>query len=550
MKDATKLGGCAIIFIVILRLSIGWQFLYEGLWKCDSMQSSRPWTAAGYLKNAQGPFRDTFRDMTGDPNELNWLDHDHMEAKWDAWYKRFKAHHPDLTKKQKGDLEAMFNGKKEWRSKLSQLPKEVKFGPTLGQVVHYDAEKKNLVAGGKTYHTPYLVVENHTPDLVVEKMDVLEQMGQKSLKMHPNDAENTKLVKEYQAAIERFKDPKLFKGQKEYRSDLSKLPKDIEFDPTLSQVVYYDAKKKQIVAGAKTISTPHLNSKEMGGLERMGRKSLAMHKGDVENTKLVEEYQKAIKRFKDLSKRFSYKNQLSASLKGDPERAAIVNKDGRRIGKIDRYNEMLKNYEEDLSKSQQDFQQDHLAYQWNLIQKMRAELVGPIKAMEANMQIDADKLLTTKQLQRGPVLPEPSKMSSVNQATIWGLLILGVMLLTGFGTRIAALGGAVMLLSFYLVMPPWPGVPPAPGPEHSLFVNKNLIEMIALIGIAFMPTGQWFGIDRWLYGGVTALWSKPEPDAQPIVATPKKEKTEVAATTKEAAPKPDDKTYKLDKDKK
>jgi uncharacterized membrane protein YphA (DoxX/SURF4 family) len=78
---------------------------------------------------------------------------------------------------------------------------------------------------------------------------------------------------------------------------------------------------------------------------------------------------------------------------------------------------------------------------------------------------------------------------------MWGLLILGSLLLLGLGTRIAALAGAFMLLNFYLVLPPWPGVPQPPGPEHSLFVNKNLIEVIALLAIAALPTGSWFGLD-------------------------------------------------------
>jgi hypothetical protein len=33
-------------------------------------------------------------------------------------------------------------------------------------------------------------------------------------------------------------------------------------------------------------------------------------------------------------------------------------------------------------------------------------------------------------------------------------------------------------------------------------VNKNLIEVIALLGIAFLPTGSWFGLDgifRWMF---------------------------------------------------
>jgi hypothetical protein len=31
-------------------------------------------------------------------------------------------------------------------------------------------------------------------------------------------------------------------------------------------------------------------------------------------------------------------------------------------------------------------------------------------------------------------------------------------------------------------------------------VNKNLIEIIALLAIAALPTGYWFGIDSWVAG--------------------------------------------------
>ena len=47
---------CALL--VGLRMFIGWQFLYEGMWKLDTLDSPRPWTSAGYLKNAQGRKRD------------------------------------------------------------------------------------------------------------------------------------------------------------------------------------------------------------------------------------------------------------------------------------------------------------------------------------------------------------------------------------------------------------------------------------------------------------------------------------------------------------
>ncbi|MGV2340437.1 MAG UNVERIFIED_CONTAM: hypothetical protein LVR18_42765 [Planctomycetaceae bacterium] len=52
-----------------------------------------------------------------------------------------------------------------------------------------------------------------------------------------------------------------------------------------------------------------------------------------------------------------------------------------------------------------------------------------------------------------------------------------------------------MIFGFYLAMPPLPGLPETPGPEHSLIVNKNLIEVFALAALACLPSGVWFGLD-------------------------------------------------------
>ena len=93
-------------------------------------------------------------------------------------------------------------------------------------------------------------------------------------------------------------------------------------------------------------------------------------------------------------------------------------------------------------------------------------------------------------------------LSAAAFAALAGLLILGVCLILGFCTRLSALLGAVMLIGFYLVLPPWPGIPQPPSPEHSFIVNKNLIEAVALLGIAALPTGAWFGLDgliRWVF---------------------------------------------------
>ena len=48
--------------MVLLRLFVGWHFLYEGIIKLYNPD----WTSVGYLASAQGPFRSFFIWMTSD----------------------------------------------------------------------------------------------------------------------------------------------------------------------------------------------------------------------------------------------------------------------------------------------------------------------------------------------------------------------------------------------------------------------------------------------------------------------------------------------------
>ncbi len=81
--------------------------------------------------------------------------------------------------------------------------------------------------------------------------------------------------------------------------------------------------------------------------------------------------------------------------------------------------------------------------------------------------------------------------------TVWGLLIIGLLLMLGLFTRTAAAGGAALLLLFYLAAPPLPvqgfTVPTAQGTE--LYVDKTLIEALALLLVMAFPTGQIAGLD-------------------------------------------------------
>jgi uncharacterized membrane protein YphA (DoxX/SURF4 family) len=81
----------------------------------------------------------------------------------------------------------------------------------------------------------------------------------------------------------------------------------------------------------------------------------------------------------------------------------------------------------------------------------------------------------------------------------WGVLTIGACLLLGFCTRFSALLGALILLSFYLAMPPLPWLPANPLSEgHYLWINKNVIESVALLVLATTAAGKWAGLDGML----------------------------------------------------
>jgi thiosulfate dehydrogenase [quinone] large subunit len=59
-----------MIAITVLRVSVGWHFLYEGIAKLTAPS----WSAAGYLKQARGPFAGLFKRLASQPNLLDLAD--------------------------------------------------------------------------------------------------------------------------------------------------------------------------------------------------------------------------------------------------------------------------------------------------------------------------------------------------------------------------------------------------------------------------------------------------------------------------------------------
>lgn len=397
MRDIRKVSIVAVVLVVMLRIAIGWHLLYEGLWKYDQLDTPNPWSAEGYLRNSQGPLRDFFRNLSGDPDDLRWLDYEWVSQRWDQWRDRFVAHY-GLSEEQQKELDLLLDGPKLVGERVRGLPEGVR----LPSIVKYDEQRQLLYA----------------------------------------------------------------------EADMPL--KESEVDSTLASIA------------------------EDGG-------------------RLAEEFREAFNRLAEKTQDLSYRRRLRGLMLGDPERVGatafqrenslvyeprmgtvVTPSDDTALlkyGDVQRYKDMLEKYERELDEADTDYEFDHLAKEWQQIQQLRAKLVQPVIALEQELLTEAWKLLEDDQPAQGRLEYDDAPIHAINRLTMWSLIILGTLLIIGLATPLAALVSAVMIFMFYLPLPPWPGVPQPPGPEHAFIVNKNLIESIALLTIAALPTGRWFGLD-------------------------------------------------------
>ncbi len=97
------------------------------------------------------------------------------------------------------------------------------------------------------------------------------------------------------------------------------------------------------------------------------------------------------------------------------------------------------------------------------------------------------------------IASHPGILKLVNLFNIYGLILIGLLLILGFLIRPAAILGAGLILLYYIANPPLAGfIGEATGEGHYLIINKNLIEWALLIFFAILPGSAGYGIDRLL----------------------------------------------------
>jgi uncharacterized membrane protein YphA (DoxX/SURF4 family) len=133
--------------------------------------------------------------------------------------------------------------------------------------------------------------------------------------------------------------------------------------------------------------------------------------------------------------------------------------------------------------------------------KRVAELRADLVAAETTLARDANAFIADlKQvLNSGKPIEEPVEMTRgqlMDRVTMWFLVAVGACLMAGLFTRFACVLGAGFLVMTYLTYPPFPWYTLPPNTEgNPLFINKNVIECLALLALATFPTGRWMGLD-------------------------------------------------------
>ncbi len=91
-------------------------------------------------------------------------------------------------------------------------------------------------------------------------------------------------------------------------------------------------------------------------------------------------------------------------------------------------------------------------------------------------------------------------LASVDVLNKWGLVLIGFSLFAGLLSKPAKIAGIVLLAFYYLAYPPFAGLGINPHVEGSYWVvNKNLIEMAALLVLLLFPSSHITGIDRFIF---------------------------------------------------
>lgn len=502
------------VFLVLLRICIGWHFGYEGFTKVRSAyqgkgSGEKVFTSENYFRESEGPFGKLIKRQIGDPDQevidkltLRPVDGDASDTspasrfpealakEWDDYFNRFVSEFR-LNDDQKTQAQTKFEhakakfvnwvqGNSDEMDPVTKKPKRV--------YLKVKRRAPGINNQSADYDVPEVTVEKRAADLKSKSEEV--KQAYKTMAELGRDADATGArAKKVEVNTIRAELQKEIDGQTKSMKDSLAGLLDVRVSAYAAPL---DDKE-----GAKTLAMlkPMLDTDNPLG--KMWDEYAAYVKdfspgiSDEQKARVDEELRSAKIRFdRWLADKDMYTG-LDLSAKDVAEWRRQFAKAQLKLAAAN-LNEKNKD-EEALAKEEIN----------TLTKHMQSELKSQSEAMRA--QIGAPLLGEDRAKGYAPkpdertlwIFPKNwSLIDYIDWSTRWFLLVVGVLLMIGLFTRLSCFAAAGFLLLTILTQPSVPWIPAAPMNEGSyLFVNKNVIEMVALIALMTTRSGKWAGLD-------------------------------------------------------
>jgi uncharacterized membrane protein YphA (DoxX/SURF4 family) len=477
----------AIFFLVLLRLAIGWHFFTEGVQKIQSVEvgkttTSTPFTSAGYFREATGPAGPTMRSSIGDPDQ-EALALVSVEESPDESEAPHKAMPPELRRR--------------WQKLLDDY------------VSHYNLSDGQRQRGeamlDQAGDNVVLWLTSHSRDDNAPELTRKFPSGE--VKRHVAPAELIEDYKKRLAEVKQITSHKLW----DFSKDVEKANlREKKGEVAARRTLLMNELDKHTYALLRSLNS--IVARPLDDNAALARFHLVWFDADEALKKASADWEAASRVTAPVKKaRWEAAEALVQSLRAISETTKPLDPTTPDALGSEKVTPIAPKA---LGKTLKD--------QAAALEDRTQRLKGAAHGEETLKQLaDSAEILASDLNEGAGKLPDAEPLSlqtkenrtleRVDFLTRWGLTVVGLCLLIGLLSRTNAWLAAGFLLMTYLAAPPWPWLPSGgPSEGNYLFVNKNVIEMLALCVLGVTASGRAFGVDTVLHWIWTSLTTKSE----------------------------------------
>lgn len=491
-----------MIALVLLRLSIGCHFLYEGIWKIENADK---FTADPFLSEAKGIAAPLFYAMLDD-----------LDGR-----ERLVVSYPEVTPAdgetavvQQTDLATVTSPRTvdTWRAFGEML--KGRMGPVKDEnvVTPYDKEKLDAEKTALTDMQKPLVEEQKALHDAIAKGTADEKSVAREAELTVKlvkIASRISLINEYHALV--AEQGSAAESQAAIRNNKELPPKAKQQAELvlLQRMKWVDQRVEWLSRQQRLADLQQLIMNGKATPEELRDATVLKRKQWVDL--VVASYEQALQDYLDINSQeiaahFINLDKFEKSLRGMPGTVGTDFEKKREWDKKGELREVIAPWIKEIETQ---------------TNSLKATCFSQCKVWDAQTEIavkdgslkvaSVKPMLTPSEVSAGKVIPgnwwNPLTWTRSEQMSFmvtWMLTLIGIALFFGCCTRLASIGGAIFMLMIVLTQLQWPAwYPPSPAVVgHAMIINKDFIEMMALIVLATVGAGRWGGVDSVLW----TLW--------------------------------------------